>query len=177
MLTTPLDKIKAQTDGISPKVYGAVVRKGEAYYTYLKKLFDALGNRQREYNWLITDSVCYPEDPETDAMLNRSYCWLSGDELTALIETEDFQWIWAVLSAFDKSEKLSDILEYDLPRAVDYGGFWNSSVSMQHPLAKVEIVPWDSAMTMIFSHDKSIIDRFRAAYPQSEDFEDYLNHL
>ena len=48
---------------VSKKVYGAVDRKGEQYYTYLKKLFDAIGNRQVEYNWLITDCVCYPKDP------------------------------------------------------------------------------------------------------------------
>lgn len=164
-------------DKHSPNVYGAVVRKGEAYYTCLKKLFDAIGNRQREYNWLITDCVCYPQDPGTDAMLNQAYCWLAGDELTALVEAEDFQWIWAVLSGFDKSEKLSDILKFDLPQAEDYNGFWNRPVSMQHPLARIEIVPWDSTMTMIFSDDKSIIDHFRAAYPKSEDFEDYLNRL
>ena len=158
-------------------VYGAVNAKGEKYYTYLKKLFDAIGNKQQDFNWLITDCVCYPENPETDTILNQEYCWLSGDELTALVEAEDFQWIWGVLSGFDKSETLSDILKCDLPQAVDYGGFWNRPVSIQHPLAKVEIVPWDSSMTMIFSYDKSIIDRFRAAYPKSEDFDDYLDSL
>ena len=45
---------------------------------------------------------------------------------------------------------------------------------MQHPLAKIEIVPWDSSMTMIFGDDKGIIDSFRAAYPLSEDFEEYI---
>ena len=27
-------------------VYGAINAKGEKYYTYMKKLFDAIGNRQ-----------------------------------------------------------------------------------------------------------------------------------
>ena len=156
-------------------VYGAVNAKGEKYYTYLKKLFDAIGNRQKEFNWLITDCVCYPDNPKTDAMLSKNYCWISGDELTELITKEDFQWIWAVLSAFDKSVTLEEVLKYDLPRAEDYNGFWQRPISMQHPLARIEIVPLDSSMTMIFSDDQSIIDRFRAAYPKSEDFEDYLN--
>ena len=158
-------------------VYGAVNRKDEKYYTYLKKLFDAINNKQLEYNWLITDCTCYPENHKTDAMLRKDYCWLTGEELTDLVTQEDFQWIWAVLSGFDKSVELSDVLEHDLPYAEDYEGFWRKPVSMQHPLSKIEIVPWDSSMTMIFSDDKSIIDSFRKAYPQSEDFEEYLDEL
>ena len=155
-------------------VYGAVNRKGEKYYTYLKKLFDAINNKQLEYNWLITDCTCYPENQKTDAMLRRNYCWLTGEELTDLVTQEDFQWIWAVLSGFDKSVELSDVLKHELPYAEGYEGFWSKPVSMQHPLAKIEIVPWDSSMTMIFGDDKGIIDSFRAAYPLSEDFEEYI---
>ena len=158
-------------------VYGAVNAKGEKYYTYLKKLFDAIGNKQQDFNWLITDCVCYPDNPKTDAMLSKNYCWITGDELTELVRQEDFQWIWAVLSGFDKTVALEEVLKYDLPKAEDYNGFWNRPISMQHPLARVEIVPWDSTMTMIFSDDKRIIDRFRAAYPFSEDFEAYLDRL
>ena len=158
-------------------VYGAINAKGEKYYTYMKKLFDAIGNRQTEFNWLITDSICYPDNPKTDAMLSKDYCWISGDELTEIIAQEDFQWIWAVLSAFDKTVALEDVLKYDLPRAEDYDGFWSRPISMQHPLARIEIVPWDSTMTMIFSDDQNIIDSFRAAYSYSEDFETYLDRL
>ena len=158
-------------------VYGAINAKGEKYYTYMKKLFEAIGNRQTEFNWLITDCICYPDDPKTDAMLSKDYCWISGDELTEIVVQEDFQWIWAVLSAFDKSVALEDILKYDLPRAEDYDGFWSRPVSMQHPLARIEIVPWDSSMTMLFSDDKGIIDSFRATYPYSEDFEAYLDRF
>lgn len=158
-------------------VYGAINAKGEKYYTYMKKLFEAIGNRQTEFNWLITDCICYPDDPKTDAMLSKDYCWISGDELTEIIAQEDFQWIWAVLSAFDKSVAFEDVLKYDLPRAEDYVGFWSRPISMQHPLARIEIVPWDSSMTMLFSDDKGIIDSFRATYPYSEDFEAYLDRL
>lgn len=156
-------------------VYGAVNEKGETYYTYLKKLFESINNRQTEYNWLITDCTCYPSNPLTDDMLSKEYCWISGEELTDVVSKEDFQWIWAVLSAFDKSVSLSDVLKHDLPYAEGYSGFWNKPVSMQHPLAKIEIVPWDSSMTLIFSDDKSIIGSFREHYPQSEDIEDYID--
>ena len=40
---------------------------------------------------------------------------------------------------------------------------------MQHPLARIEIVPWDSTLTMIFSDDKGIIDAVWArAYKTGE---------
>ena len=158
-------------------VYGAINAKGEKYYTYMKKLFEAIGNRQTEFNWLITDCICYPDDPKTDAMLSKDYCWISGGELTEIVGQEDFQWIWAVLSGFDKSVTLEEVLKYDFPRAEDYNGFWSKPISMQHPLARIEIVPWDSTMTMIFSDDKNIIDSFRAAYPFSVAFETYLDRL
>ena len=158
-------------------VYGAINSKGEKYYTYMKKLFEAIGNRQTEFNWLITDCICYPDNPKTDAMLSKDYCWISGDELTEIVGQEDFQWIWAVLSGFDKSVTLEEVLKYDFPRAEDYNGFWSKPISMQHPLARIEIVPWDSTMTMIFSDDKNIVDSFRAAYPFSVVFETYLDRL
>ena len=58
-------------------VYGAINEKGEAYYTDLGRVFDSIGNRQAEYNWFITDCVCYPNHPETAAMLSKPYCWIS----------------------------------------------------------------------------------------------------
>ena len=55
-------------------VYGAINEKGEAYYTDLKKVFEAINNRQEKYNWLITDCVCYPSNPATRALLSKEYC-------------------------------------------------------------------------------------------------------
>lgn len=158
-------------------IYGAINEKGEAYYTDLKKVFDSIGNRQLEYNWLITDCVCYPDNPKTDAMLRKQYCWISGEDLTRLVHAEDFQWIWAVLCGFDKTVALSEIQRYGFPYAEDYEGFWKTPLTMQHPLAKIEIVPWDSSATLIFSRSKDIIDDFMQYYPQSENLEDYIRRL
>ena len=158
-------------------IYAAINEKGEKYFTRLSRVFEAIGNRQREYNWLISYAVCYPQDPETAKMLEQDYCWLSGDELTELVNKEDFQWIWAVLSGFEKSVELSEVLKYDLPYADDNEGLWKKPVSIQHPLAKIEIVPWDSSATLLFSHEKEIVDAFRRFFPYSENFEDYLDKM
>ena len=77
-------------------VYGAIDKKGESYYTYMGKVFAAIDNKQKEYNWLLTDCDCYPANSKTYAMLCQEYCWISGDDLTKLVTEEDFQWVWAV---------------------------------------------------------------------------------
>lgn len=155
-------------------VYGAINRKGESYYTYLGKFFGAMGGRQKDYNWLITDCECYPSDPKAEAMLRGDSCWISGEALTALVERENFQWIWAVLSGFDKHVSLREVLAHPLPYADGYPGFWRLPLTMQHPLAQLEIVAWDSSLTLFFSREKGLTARFRQAYPQSQALEDYL---
>ncbi len=154
-------------------VYGAINEKGEPYYTDLNSVFDSIGNIQKQYNWLITDCVCYPANPKTAAMLGDKYCWIGGEELTDLIKKERFQWIWAVLSAFDKDISLSQVLQYDLPYADRYENFWKLPLTMQHPLARIEIVPWDSSLTLIFSTKKGIIADFRRFFSESENLVDY----
>lgn len=150
-------------------VYGAILKKGEPFYTYLSKIFTAIGETQTEYNWLITDCTCSPRSSDIGTLLSQDFCWLSGDELTSIIRKEDFQWIWGVLSGFEPDISLEDVLKYPLPYADGYEGFWKNPLTMQHPLASVEIVPWDSSLTLIFSKQKETIDQFRTHFPLSED--------
>lgn len=56
------------------------------------------------------------------------------------MKQEDFQWIWGVLSGFEKHIELDDVLRSELPYADGYAGFWKNPVTIQHPLADVEIV-------------------------------------
>lgn len=150
-------------------VYGAILSRGERFYTYLSRVFRAIGNRQTEYNWLITDCQCYPRTAEIGALLGERYCWMSGDELTALVEREDFQWIWGVLSGFPKGIPEEQVRQYPLPYADGHPGFWHNPLSLQHPLAEIEIVPWDSSLTLLLSRKKEIVEDFRAFFPLSED--------
>ena len=155
-------------------VYGAFNRSGEKYYTYLKKVFNAIDNKQKDYNWLITNCECYPNNQQIKELLNKEYSWVSGEKLTEIVNQEDFQWIWAVLSGFDKNIELSEILKYDLPYADGYKGFWEKTLTLQHPLAKVEIVPWDGSMTLVLSENKEIVNSFMSYFPYSERLEDYI---
>ena len=130
-------------------VYGAILEKGEHSYTYLKKVFQAIGGAQKNYNWLISDADCFPTTPEFSKLLGQKSCWLTGEALTAMVEQEDFQWIWGVLSGFQN--------------------FWHNPLTLQHPLAEIEIVPWDSSLTLLLSKQKEIVEDFRAFFPLSED--------
>ncbi len=154
-------------------MYGAILKSGEKYYTYLYKIFTGINIMQKDYNWLITDIVAYPETKEYQDLFSKKYAWLSGDELTNITEKEDFQWIWGVLSGFDKNIDIEEVLKYSLPYADGYEGFWENPLSLQHPLASIEIVAWDSSLSLIISKNKQIIDNFRLVFPLSEDLEYY----
>jgi hypothetical protein len=107
--------------------------------------------------------------------LNKEYCWISGEDLTEMINQEDFQWIWAVLSGFDKSIELSEVLKYNLPYADGYSVFWNKPLTLQHPLSGIEIVPWDSSLTLILSKNREVVDTFMNSFPYSQRLEDYID--
>lgn len=149
-------------------IYGAILEKGEKYYTYLNKILNGTNNIQKNYNWLISDCTCYIPPSETEKLLSKEYCFISGERLTEIAK-ENFQFVWAVFSGFDKNISEEEILKYELPYADGYAGFWENPLSIQHPLADIEIVAWDSALTLVLSRDKEIINRFRKAFPLSED--------
>lgn len=170
-------------------VYGAIDKESNRYYTYLKSVFDSIENKQFDYNWLITDTEIIAHSDKLDS-LNTSvhwqyengapitfpapdYCFLSGEELTKIITDDDSQWIFGVLSGFEKSIPLEEILKHPLPKANGYGGFWKNPLSLQHPLASVELVPWDSSCALLLSRNKELVDRFRRAFPNSRDLYEY----
>lgn len=147
----------------------AILDKGENYYTYMGKIFQGLENEQLKYNWLITDCVCYPQDKKLYDMFSKEYVWISGKQLTEIVLKDDFQFIWGVFSGFYKDINLQEVLKYDLPFADGYGGFWVDNVGIQHPLAEIEIVAWDSSLTLFISKNEDLVHRFMLNFPLAED--------
>lgn len=150
-------------------IYGIIDRKNHKYYTYMSNVFQAINDAHLAYNWLITDCLCYPKNKEIEAMFDQEYCWLSGDELSAIIEQEDFQWIWGCLCGFAKDIAIEDVLKYPLPSSQDYNGYYQNPLTFQHPLSSVEIIPCDSSWTLIVSKDKVIIDSYLKSNPKCEE--------
>lgn len=146
-------------------------------FTDLRVVFDALGGRQREFNWLLTDLVHYPEvfvDHHNNA---RAAFWLSGEELTAIVEATDSLFWWGVLSGFRPGVEI-DLAHLEVYPIADMNqALWLPEVGIQHPKAEVEIVCWDSAYTMLLSHDDDLTHRFRAYFPEAVDFNEYNRRL
>ena len=153
--------------------YGLVDRGNHKYYTYMSKVFEAISNAQNNYNWLITDCMCYPQNREIDDLLNQDYCWISGEELTSLVEKEDFQWIWGVLCGFEKDVSLEVVLKYPLPSIQNENLYRNNPVSVQHSLSTIEIVAVDSIYTLLITKNKEHYDDYIKKYPQVEDLEKF----
>ena len=104
-------------------VYGAINEKGEKFYTYLPKLFDAIDNAQRNYNWLITACDCNVQNQVYDECLKHGYCWISGDALTEIVQKQHIQWIWAVLSGFERIFLWKKCWNIRIPKQMDIRDF------------------------------------------------------
>lgn len=152
---------------------GVILEKGERSFTFLREIFLFIHNVQRDYNWLITACECYPENRTYAEMLSKEYCWISGKKLTEMVNEENFQWIWGVLSAFPKDVSVDEVLKYQLPKADGYDGFWKNPISIQHPLAEIEIVAWDSSLMLLISKNDTIVEEFKRNERLSQDLEVY----
>lgn len=152
---------------------GLILNKGESYYSTFGRLFHEIEELSENYNWLISYPECYPQNLEFRDKLDQNFVWMTGKELRQMLNTEDFQWIWGVISGFDKNIELGNILKYPLPFADGYTGFWENPLTMQHKLAEIEIVAWDSSCSLYLSDNSEIIEKISSIYPRAEDLERY----
>ena len=152
---------------------GAILDKGEKHYTYMSRVFSAIHNVQKDYNWLITYVEAYPANKQIAERLTLDCVWMTGYALTDIVSQEDFQWIWAVLSGFPQSITEEQAMQYSLPYAEGNKGFWKNPITIQHPLAEIEIVPWDSSLVLVISKNPKIVHDFLASMPLAEDLETY----
>jgi hypothetical protein len=178
--------------GANPsKIKGVILKKSKQmpFYTDIKRVFEALGGRQTEFNWLITNleysayrfweledeglpTSKFPDPKVYDEMLDQldqEVIWLSGEQLTKLVNSIDIQFIWAVLSGFRKEVDI-DIQNLGvIPYADGNPGFWTANPTIQHPLAEVEIVCWDSTLSLMLSKNYDLINKFRSCFTDSMD--------
>jgi hypothetical protein len=135
-----------------------------SYPTDLRLVFEAFGGRQREFNWLLTDLELnrYPPDLTYRRDVRSSDTrWLSGTELSEIVDEYEIQFIWGVLSGFRLGVAIDMTTLGTYPYADGNTGLWEPKVSIQHPLAEVEIVCWDATATMLLSRDDDLTQRFR----------------
>jgi hypothetical protein len=145
------------------------------YFTDLRLVFKALNNRQAEFNWLITDLECnfYPPELRSYLDLDQPAIWLSGTELTRIVEQYEIQFEWAVLSGFPHHVILDlDNLELE-PYADGNAAIWSTEAKIQHPLAEVEIICWDSSALLLRARDIDLVRRFRDFFTDAVDLDLY----
>ncbi|MDX1450399.1 MAG: hypothetical protein R3246_15220 [Acidimicrobiia bacterium] len=146
-------------------------------YTDLRLVLEALGGRQREFHWLITDLEWILLGPSHDGDGLPTYegpLWISGEDLTDLVSRFDIQWIWAVLSGFRRASGADIGVDMEVePLADGNDRLWTSGPSIQHPGADVEIVCWDSSSVLFLSRDHDLTKRFRTFFPEAVDLEGF----
>lgn len=143
-------------------------------YTYLKQILYDLALANKQYLWLISDIEAYPRKKEYQEMLdNNDYLLMSTSELVEMLESDDFQWIWAVFSAIPVKYSEKEILRFGLPHIMEIeAGMYNPCVDkpkMQHPYAEFEIYAFDSSYMFMISNDTELISRFQNRYPLYEE--------
>lgn len=152
---------------------GLIATGGETCYSTFGKIFSCIGCLSTNYNWLVSYPECYPQDAKYKKLFENTSIWLTGQEMKSMLEDEDFQWIWGVISGFDKDINYKDIIKYPLPYADGYPGFWTNPISIQHPLAEIEMVAWDSSSSLFICKNNNIIKKISFIYPQAKDLEEY----
>ncbi|HDV8363908.1 hypothetical protein [Bacillus sp. FSL R5-0585] len=134
-------------------------------HTVLASVFDSFQGREKEFDWLITDMeiVAHQEEKLIRDYPKMSYpiVWIAGEDLSDLVKKYNPQFIWGVLSAFDKSINIDINNLLVEPYANGNEELWVPSPNIQHPQATLEIVCWDSHVTLFFSKDEDIDDKFQ----------------
>lgn len=153
--------------------FGAIDGKSLKWYTQLSDLLPALESVFLSHNWLVTDVSCNRDNPIWDAEDRDGYCWLTGKELVEFAKTDHSQFIGAVFSGFSPEITKEQVLEHPMPNW-ENPGYWYTPLHLQHPLANVELTPWDSTCLLLLSHDEALVRRFRSAFPKSEDLVDHI---
>ena len=144
---------------------GVILRTGQAWHTNLWDVFHAMDGVLLTHNWLITDWACNQAIPS----LCPDPLWFTGLELAELLQKhQDLQWIWAVVSGFDPAIRREQVMEYPLPWADGNEAIWQSSPAIQHPLADLEILAWDSSMTVVISRCAQELASLKRAFPLGE---------
>lgn len=144
------------------------------FHTDLSAVFRAIGERQREFQWLLTDIECNGLPPALsllDEPVEKPLLWLKGTQLTQILKEASYpiQFVWGVLSGFRPGVNAKSQPLDTYPFADGNSSLWEPDVHIQHPLAEVEIVCWDSSYTMFLSKDDDLTERFRAYFPESVD--------
>lgn len=137
-----------------------ISKEDEYYYTDMLKVIKAIGGKNLNYNWLITEI-----ETSTGDYFKDDYIILTNEELLDKLESKKIQWIWGTFSAIPKKYKQEEILKYNLPGVENID---KKEIKPQHPLAEIEIIAYDSTFVQIIAKEE-IAKRFKKMYPGAKE--------
>lgn len=137
-----------------------ISKEDEYYYTDMLKVVKAIGGKNLDYNWLITEI-----ETSTGDYFEDDYIILTNEELVDKLESKKIQWIWGTFSAIPKKYKQEEILKYNLPGVENID---KKEIKPQHPLAEIEIIAYDSTFVQIIAKEE-IAKRFKKIYPGAKE--------
>ena len=151
-------------------VWGARLERDGQYHTSLKRVFAALEGRQIGFDFLLLGVEAYPLEHEEFEAVNQTPRWISGAELTRMVETEDFQWVWGALLAYPagcgRAEVLAQVRALCPPGPHDEES-WSARRQFEQTGAAFLILAADSSLTELVSADRGLIDLFCAHEPRA----------
>ncbi|WP_440118999.1 hypothetical protein [Paenibacillus sp. QZ-Y1] len=155
------------------------------FHTDMRRVFECFQGQLSNMNWLITDVEYYKQMPDEHDMdnnitypsdaLEKDVVWIEGEELTKILYGNDIQFVWAVFSGFHKDIRINLEELEETPYADGNPGFWISDPKIQHPLAEIEIVCWDSSLTLFFSREEPFANTFSTYFTDAIDLRAYNN--
>lgn len=137
-----------------------ISKEDDKYYTNMLKIIDAIGGRKLDYNWLITEI-----ETNTGDYFYDEYVILNNNELLDKLESKDIQWIWGSFSGIPAKYSKKEILNSKLPGINNIN---KKIVTIQHPLAEIEIIAYDSTLVQIITKDDNVAKNFKKLYPKSQ---------
>jgi hypothetical protein len=137
------------------------------HYTYLDPIFDT-APEFAEFTYLISDLAILSPNSFTDTKLSDNPLVISGRVLRDIVQKDKIQFVWAVLSGFDREP----IIPSELPYADGNPNFWQGVPTPQIPEAQFEIVCWDSGATLFIGIDSLVAEKLRRKYPDILDLDE-----
>jgi hypothetical protein len=140
------------------------------FYTDLQEVFKAFNGREKKYNWLVTGLECNIR-PEEFQPFDSNF-FFDGSELSDLIlrQTKPIQFIWGVFTGFPKNIKIDPERLPLVPNNTN-PGFWIGKPKIQYPGGLVELICFDSALTLLLTPDNDLAEAFRLHFPEAVDLE------
>jgi hypothetical protein len=141
------------------------------FHTCLGPIFEAFEGQQKEFNWLIMEFECNHLPTAAD-WHNEQKIWITGEELTKIIDDDDIQFIWGEIFGFGKEIDFDTAMKNFRPRSKRRDPINSKNPQIQNSLATFQIICFDGGFTVLLSKDDNLSKLFRSYFKESMDLKE-----